>query len=394
MAISTTDANSKPDDKERLPELDDDTQAGVDEPQSSPDDQVPARDDRVAKSETTEAEPAETPRDAMVRRYRELRDAKVPANDDGDDDAGDIEQQAPAAAAAATPSPASPPVKADQPPPASPNDVALEATRALLEQTRTMVEEARALRSPAPAPAPAANDDDNEGSATDKASRLAVEDDRLEEIVERIQIGDKAEGRAALTELIEIVGSKVHAGMKPDEIGRVVQSHMAQERVTDELKGAANAFRDKYKGLVADQDLLDTSFRRLDSELRSDLVKIGVPEADVRGADSNALMNMHRSARLSGKPVRAYGEIFETVGSTVQSKFAPMLAPAPAAEPHRKAPTSQPIQPVNSERVDRKRQLSAQPRAAGMRSDPQPQQKPKTRAEVVADMRRQRGFKV
>jgi hypothetical protein len=43
-------------------------------------------------------------------------------------------------------------------------------------------------------------------------------------------------------------------------------------------------------------------------------------------------------------------------------------------------------------RVDRKRTAVQQPRTAGMRSETAQTPRPKTKADIVADMRKQRGF--
>ena len=365
--------------KDVLPALDDDvevvTTQDAPERDAEPDERParkPADDDR-----------AESPREAAVRRYRELRDQA--RTESPDDDAVDDEANGAADAVrdATPPTKAAPSVEVSQPAaqPSPANDTALDATRALLEQTKALLEEAKAARAPA-----VASNDDVDGT-NDDATDGKSDEDKLEDIVERIQIGDKAEGRQALTELIEIMGGRGKAGS--DDVGRVVQQQIAQNQVLGEISQATGAFREKYKSLVEDSDLLESSLRRLSVEIRDDLVKSGVKAEDIDRASPDQLMTMHQQARIRGQKVRGYNEIFEKVGADVSTKFGSIIGGSTkTAQPPAQVQTT-----TVADRVERKRTASAQPRAAGVRSTTGPQQKPKTRAEVVMEMRRQRGFK-
>lgn len=396
MTIKTTDkAGDKPED--RLPEPDDDieVQAAAD----------PAPQDEPAAAPEPQREEEEkplSPREALVQLYRQKRDrelaqkarAEQETDEETEADAADAADEPPPAPSAKATAPAAQPAATPPAPAEKATDPAIDAVRTLLEETRAVLEEAKAVRVAPAAPQAQA---EPESEPETKAAAPALDEARLEEIVERIQIGDKAEGRQALAELIEIMGSKVTPGMQPDEIARVVQTQIAQDRIAGEMTHAVHSFRDKYKGIAEDADLLDASIRRLNGELRADLVKAGVPEKDLRGLDSERLMQIHNQARIIGRVQRGYGEIFDAVGTAVHSKFANVLGGAPAQTPTPAPRTpSTPAAPpsVVADRVDRKRALSVQPRAAGVRSESQPQQKPKSRAEIVADMRRARGFKI
>ena len=382
---ATTDKTDKAD---VMPELDDDVEVGTTPAATDAADDA----EQPATRKADEEDKPESPRDAAVRRYREMRDAaKAPAADDdsdgdADDDRDNADDEAPVAASPAEPRARQPLAATVQPAPA--NDTALDATRVLLEQTKALIEEVKAARA---APVAAANDDAYEDDAAPNADKSGLDADKLEDIVERIQIGDKAEGRQALSELIEIMG-----GRKTDnnDVGRVVRQEMAQDRVMGEISQATSEFRTKYRGIVDDADLLESSLRRLNAEIRDDLVRSGSKAEDVHRASPDQLMAMHQQARIRGHKVRGYGEIFEKVGTDVSAKFSTMIGGAPrSASPAARSAQPQQSSTTVAGRVDRKRLASAQPRAAGLRANTEPQQKPKSRADIVMEMRRQRGFK-
>jgi hypothetical protein len=365
-----------------MPEVEDDlNQADA----GAPDINAGAED--YSDAESDEAEPSLSARERAVLQYRKARDKQLGKADSDDDDSDDLDRGAdePVDDAPVAQKAEAPAARSVAPPAAAKPDPSIEASNALIEAARTLVEEVKSIRSGAARPANEAAEDDGQDDPEEAPAAPAVDHARLEEIVERIQIGDRAEGREALAELIELIGAnKQNAGLKSDDVAQVVQSHIARDRIVGELSSAATSFREKFSGVVDDPDLLDTSIRRLNAELREDLVKAGVPEKDLARATPDQLMEMHQQARITGRQMRGYGAIFDKVGSEIATKFRPLLQA-------KGQPRIQDQQATIQQRVDRKRQLGAQPRPASVRNQ-QSQPKPKTRAEVVADMRRQRGF--
>src|SRR5690606_33523000 len=111
-----------------------------------------------------------------------------------------------------------------------------------LDEAKRLLQEARALRgsNDDPANQQGADDDLNaqddqspEGKGKTDPSKPALNPAKLENIVERIQIGDKDEGRQALAELIDIVSSSTgNKGdtLKADDIVRVANEQIARAR--------------------------------------------------------------------------------------------------------------------------------------------------------------------
>lgn len=404
-------------------EIDDDIDSGPDVAGAAPAD--PADDDD-SEPERGSPEREETPREAAVRRYRELRDARlkgVASDDDAasDDDEDETESEAPAPAQAKAPAKPAPVAAA---PASNPNSdaepeveltingatvrmkqsdviahaqVAL-ASKGILDEVKALREETLAQRGRA------ARDDDDSGDDDDgygvdgkaETPRPAIDAEKLENIVERIQIGDKEEGREALAELIQLVGGKQGDGVKAEEIGRVVTEQIARARIVSEIEDATTSFRQKYDALVADPDVLNVSISRLAGEVRQDLISAGLDKTAAERATPDQLMELHTQARIKGIKVRPIRDHLDKVGADMTAKFAPVWGGTRADETRQ--PQHQPGQPEPSsriaERMDRKRQAAAQPRTAGVRATSEPAQKPKSRTDVLMEMRRSRGFSV
>lgn len=415
MAKATTASNETQ--RDEIPPLDDDTDTSA---------VAAAADDSGVGDEGQDERPAaqerpETPREAAVRRYRELR-AQRESAERGDDPAADEDdgQDEPAEEPAQAEAPAA---KRQAEPEAEPEyevkvhgetkklkaselvakaQIAL-ASENILDEVKSLKREmelARAQRGRSVDPADQQDDGDglnaHEGDRSPKdpartdQSRTEIDAAKLEDIVERIQIGDKAEGRAALTELIGEI-TKAAPGLKPDEIGRVVTEQIARAQFKSEIEEATGKFRESYTGIVQDPDMLDASLRRLGAELRQDLTAAGMAPEKIDKLSNDQLLEFHQSVRMAGHRVRGYSQILDKVGKEVSQKFGAIIAPAKETP----APARSQQQPTPSatlaERVDRKRSAPVQPRTAGVRAqDSQP--KPKSRVEVIAEMRRQRGY--
>lgn len=385
---------------DHMPPLDDDVDIGT----QPPGDDVERHDDAPSNDAPAPAEKPISPREQAVLRYRELRAQREAAergqatpddvaSDDppGDDDEPPVRERAPVRAQPAPPV-ASPPVTPEPPPPV--------ATAEALEVMRQMVDEVRALRQqPSPAaPAPTAADARQDDAPAEPPPVITRE--RLKEIAQRVQIGDDDEGAAALQDFAAELAQAIGARQDQPDIPRAVRAELAQNQLKGELHSATYAFREKYPVLANDEDLREASVRRLNRELRADLVSVGLPAEKVAALDPDDLMLAHQQARVSGGRVRSYADMFDKVGqelfSRISSQFAGAApgeesppAPAPRAQPPAPAQTSTAV----SDRIDRKRASSAQPRAAGVRSSTQPQKQPETYADYIAKLRRSRGYK-
>lgn len=403
--------------KDEMPETQDDGDLVVTE-QAAQDATDPGGEAATEKNEPRE-EP-EDPRAAIARRYREQRD-----RDNGKGDAANDEIDEPAADVAAK---SEPEVKKPDPSPANSEQtddeqitlkvdgrdvvktkqelIALAQQTVAgdnrLEEAKRLLREAQALRGSAkPEHQPGEADEEitqqhdqtqRQESSREHPPKRDLDPAKLKTIVERIQVGDSDEGMQALQELVEMTSAR-GGDVSPDKIGTIIDQHLVKTQTQAEINSALADFAKEYPDLAKDEVLADAGRTVLRHELIKDLKSVGVPDADIDAIKSNphALASAQRQLRTAGHKVRTYGEILGAVGQTMSQKFGIKPASASQEVPASK-PQPQREQPVSQERIDRKRLAPQQPRTAGVRGQVQSAPKPKTRQEVVAGMRKDRGF--
>jgi hypothetical protein len=218
-------------------------------------------------------------------------------------------------------------------------------------------------------------------------------------LARKIQVGDEEEGAQAIAELIQTVAKRANAQQPGvDQIRQATRQELQHQENRREITTALEKFSTTYPTIVADADLTEVAMNRVKAELRADLKAAGLDDESLNAIkdDTNALTNAHRSLRQQGARVRDYVTLLDNVGSYLQNKF----GQAPAQQQQRQQnPSLRPGQPSQQpdprlqQRQDMKRQAPLQPRAAGVRGTNQPMQaKPKSKADIVAEMRRNRGF--
>lgn len=413
--MSKTDNETQGQPKDEMPETLDDGDMVVAD--SAAQDAADPGSAPAAEKQETREEP-EDPRAAIARRYRENRDR---ANGVGDDDGADSE---PAAEAAAQP-------KADEPKKPEPaareqpddeeitlkvdgRDVVKKKHEVIalaqqtvagdnrLEEAKRLLRDAQALRGSAKPEHPPGEADEQVTQQHDQTQRQDsrehppkrnLDPAKLKGIVERIQVGDADEGMQALQELVEMTSARGDE-LNPEKIGTIVQQHLTETQTKAEISTALANFVKEYPDLAKDEVLADAGRTVLRQELIKDLTSVGADAADIEKIkhDPQALAAAQRQLRASGHKVRSYSEILGAVGKTMTEKFGIKPAstsqqPAPASKP-----SPQREQTASQERIDRKRLAPQQPRTAGVRGQVQSAPKPKTRQEVVAEMRKTRGF--
>lgn len=271
------------------------------------------------------------------------------------------------------------------------------ASEEILAEAKAIREDARALRGRStteqhqPVDADNLNGYDARPDASGKAEAdqpvIALDAERLEEIVQGIQVGDVEEGKKALEQLVSLMAAS--AASKTQDVRPVVEEAIARRHLQDEIERAGNSFRDKYGNIVENQEMFALSFSRLSNEIRSDLSRAGVDPETTKSLDLDGLINQHMQVRSrGGKGLRSYDTMMDKVGSDMMSTYGSVLGrsdPTPARSP-------QPSPSQASERLERKRQAAPQPLTAGVRTQPSQPAKPKSREEVIAEMRRARGF--
>lgn len=405
-----------------MPDADDDIEVAA---ASAP---APAEtEDSAPKTEERKPETVrENPRDRIYRRARELRAQQ----DEKEEEPTSAAEEAPADAEASADDlaeqDASPPSTEEKPPRKIPLKVngkieevtedelislaqiakasdnlldvaksrASEATRLLREAQEAQQRLRDGSEHPPASKAAKSQPDPSPGQSDPEHPPAAgLDPERLRQIAERIQVGDAEEGAQALVDLVEQVTTRVSPRVDPSEIERVVQRTNSQARTQAEIDAALGRFATKYPEIVSDELLADAGKTVLRAEMIKDLKSIGIADEDIAPIrnDERALAQIHRDLRSRNHPVRSYDDLLETAGQTLTTRFNLKSAstPQPAKTAQQRPATDQ---DKVQERIDRKRAAPQQPRAVGVRAQVAPPPQRPTGKDVVAMMRKARGF--
>lgn len=415
MAKAPTKAQTTTD--ETVPEIEEDGDlSGADHVSQDTRDTAPA-DDEPEKAAPAKAE---DPREDIVKRYRELRNKAAQGEDDADDGAegeqDEAEPDQPEAPADKVDA------KKDEEPAEKPEQefelvvdgktvkkklhevLALAQITAAsdnrLDEAKRLLREAQALRGSDKTEHPPSGSEEQEthqdGRTQDKGERgrehqpkRRLSPEQLKGIIERIQVGDSEEGVEALQELVEAVAPRDDA----DTVGKVVEQRLTTIKTEEEIHNALTAFATNYPEIAKDEILADAGRTILRNELIKDLQSVGADQAEIDKIkhDARALAAAQRHLRSQGHKVRSYNDLLEEVGKTMVTKFGIKRA-APNADPTPQKQTPPTPSSTTQSRVDRKRAAPQQPRAAGVRGQTPSAPKRKSPADVVAQMRKDRGF--
>jgi hypothetical protein len=143
----------------------------------------------------------------------------------------------------------------------------------------------------------------------------AFEADELEDLVDRIQIGDRTEGAQAIRQIMERSGGS-------RDIGAEVRRVHAQDRVRGEIQSALTAFHERYPDLVQDDLVAQSGLTAIGREIEKDLKEMGVTDealGRVRGNDG-LMLQAYTEMRTAGKG-RPPEEIFGAVGDEMSKRY-------------------------------------------------------------------------
>lgn len=408
-------AGTNKDADETAPDPIDDVEAAAPSPRGAP---APERQDeeQAALPEVMR----DDVRDAITRRYRELRAAKSKVETDESDEP-ETESDEPETVAEAAPEGQTPAKAANS----SEDDTEiplmvdgkevrkkLSEVRALaqkyvasdnrLEESKRLLAEAKAIRAGAETENQPGSERTSETPVSGKAPSQPenppdrVGRDKLRNIAERIQLGDTEDGVAALQEVIElsIREATMARGGTPD-VSRAVQETLQEERFKAEFNNGVQRFAEKYPTVAQDPDLGLAAQSAFRNEVIADLRACGIDDDDIAmfKGDIPSLMKAQRQLRLNGHKARSIDQLLDQVGTRLASKFRVEAQPSqskssPASPPQKLAVDPNKVQ----ERVDRKRATQHQPRTTGARATIQEAPKPKTRADILREMRANRNY--
>lgn len=218
-----------------------------------------------------------------------------------------------------------------------------------------------------------------------------LDTDSLDSIVERIQIGDKDEGRAAISDLVKLVMKGNTSRIDESKVREIVRQDIVQTDTKKEINAALETFTKKFPSIASDDDLTDVALRRVQVELRADLKASGMSDDDIsKIKESRDLASLHGEVRRKGAKVRTYDALLTDVGTYLSKKFG--TSQTPETLPAKTTLQQPPATSKTQQRVDAKRAAIQQPKAAGAKTPTQQAPRPKTHSEIISEMRKARGF--
>ena len=418
-----------------MPEADDDA---ADDPAPSP---APVAESAPPDpEEREEAAPRRlSPRDeavaAAAQRYRELRDEANKKDGDAEGSEGaQAEAAEPPATEDATGAAPAPAAKAGAPqgqePAAQPetrtliidgkpvemslDEIIRTAQKNLaadnrLEEAKLLLQEAKALRGTQPANQPTAAQTAQTQPDPSQASEAANQPPKLDRAklrntTERIQVGDADDGADAFAEAFEENNKLVLAQAKAELLQELKQAirpevnqTIVQEKAQTEIDGAIQQFGRDNQDIIAQPLLTQAAMTAVQEEMIRAMVKSGVPEDQVRTyCDTPQKTGLaYGHLRQAGRPLPPLNQVLDAGAKTIRATFglkAPGSEPPPSqSQPAR--PAAPPGPTAAEQRLERKRAAPSQPRSAGVRGTVPPPQRPKTPAEVIEGMAKDRGFR-
>ena len=268
-----------------------------------------------------------------------------------------------------------------------------EAKRAATE-ARELLKEAQSQRSKSSEE----HHQDDDAESGKKASRNKadqpddeVEDVDVDSIAERLQVGDRNEGKEAIAELVKLVRGRNTSAVDQDKVERMVEERLERNRTKQEIDTAVEKFSQAFPKIVKDDDLVDVALRQVSKEIKADLLANGLSEDDLgKFTDPGELVKFHAQVRRTNRSakLRSYDEVLTSVGTKLTSKFGALLG---NEQPDNQKPAQQrqPVADKAAQRVEAKRAAPQQPRASGVRTESSAPA-PKTNAQILAEIRNSR----
>jgi hypothetical protein len=141
-------------------------------------------------------------------------------------------------------------------------------------------------------------------------------DDELQELAESLQVGDKAEGAAALAKVIrraQAAASREVASAAPKQDA---DADDGRQRVQEEIDETVRRFGEEHRDIVTDPARAEQHKAAVRGELEDDLRGLGFSDEDlheIRG-DTRAMVGAYVVARARGASLRTSDEIFAAAG--------------------------------------------------------------------------------
>lgn len=264
-----------------------------------------------------------------------------------------------------------------------------------LSEANRLLDEMKALKDEPPADKPGDEvSTDADEPAEAGAETKALDPEKLSEIAEQLQVGDQEDAVKAVSNLLALAQEQQgepDKGTPPlDEAQRKAEyrEFIVQENIEREFQESLDKFGKDFPSIADDQELHQVSISAAARVMREEMAEknlLSEAELSQLAQDPRETAAVFRQFKNAGQSLRNYAEVFTDVGEHVTSKFLPE-SPSPTTS------ASEKVTDKSQERTELKRSAQQQPRQAAVKSQPDKGPKPKTKAEVVEEMRAARNY--
>lgn len=249
-----------------------------------------------------------------------------------------------------------------------------------LDEAKALLKEAKAIRTGRTAN----HSGENDAETTDLGSDPPDMDAQNPEpstvsVIQKIQFGDPEEAAAELDRLVE---SKASKKANEGQLQRLISQDLARSKkaLADFAKENEALAQNRVAALAIENGMYDAYVE--------DMLNLGLSEDQIPKNNPQQLADWHRFYRINGYEVRSTKELLNASKDKFLKDIGAFRGPRQQQQPSRQ----QPRIAVNVDRDQRRMAIPNQPtRSVAPRRDANPQQRPQTGSDVVANMRRARG---
>lgn len=217
----------------------------------------------------------------------------------------------------------------------------------------------------------------------DGTGETKLDPDKIGEIVDKLQLGNRDEATEALADLVKSLTQAV-GQPRTQSLEQTVQAALVERDHQNEIDRAISSFEKENADIASNKYLSQVVLDITLDTMKEDMRKLGVTDEYLapngRPIPPRMVANMYRNMRLNGLPVKTHAEVLSDSVGKLRQTFNLPRAPKP----------NEADQVTAQGRLAQKRQMQQQPRSAGVKSTQGQGNRPMTQAEWVQAERKRR----
>lgn len=220
--------------------------------------------------------------------------------------------------------------------------------------------------------------------AASEQGETKLSPERLGEIADRLQLGNRDEAQAALEELVGLVREAQGPAVNSEQLREEMRRELVAQENKREIDRAIGKFEADNPDLKDDRYLVNTVIDMAVDHMVNGMRQAGVTDqmlAPLQGR-KETIAQVYADMRQDGRfNLPSYDEVLAKAADQLRASY------------NRPRPTQNQVQAqtqIAQQRLEQKRQMQQQPRSAGVGSPQGQPPRPKSREEIIKEMRSQR----